>query len=149
DRPLAQRDADRARQLVAVERHSTAVRLHHGQLAQLGALDRGEALAAIGAEAAPADRAAVLGRTAVLHLRVLVATERTAHRRATVCDTSGSGRTTPAPVRRRPPRRLRWRRRWTRPAPPALRRSSARSRGIRRRRTRASWPPANRAGCRR
>src|SRR5690348_1163212 len=79
DRALVQRDTDRARQLVAVERHAAVVGLHHRELAQLGALDGGEALAAVAAEAAPADRAAVLARTAVLHLRVFLSTERAAH----------------------------------------------------------------------
>src|SRR6185437_2366115 len=79
DRPLAQRDADRAGELVAVERHPPLVGLHHGQLAQLDPLDCGEALAAGAAEAAAADRGTVLGRTAVLHLRVVMAAERAAH----------------------------------------------------------------------
>src|ERR1700761_3962981 len=35
DRPLAQRDADRARQLVAIEWHPAMIGLHHGQFAQL------------------------------------------------------------------------------------------------------------------
>src|SRR5271165_6183701 len=79
DRPLAQRDTDRARELVAVERHPPSVRLHHGQFAKLYPLDRGEALAAIAAGAAATDRRVVLGRTAVLDLGIVVATERAAH----------------------------------------------------------------------
>src|SRR5215475_2499148 len=43
DRTLAQRDLHRAQELVAVERHTPAVALDHGQLAQLHALKRGEA----------------------------------------------------------------------------------------------------------
>ena len=72
-------DADRARQLVAIERHPPAVGLDHGQFAQLHALDGGEALAAIAAEAPPADRAVVLGGAAVLHLGIVEAAERAAH----------------------------------------------------------------------
>ena len=48
DRPLAQRERDRARELVAVERHALAVLLHHGELAQLHPLEGGEARAAGG-----------------------------------------------------------------------------------------------------
>ena len=54
-------------------------RLHDHQLAQLNALEGGEAAAAIRAMAAPPDGRAVLGGTAVLHLGFLFAAERTAH----------------------------------------------------------------------
>jgi len=48
-------------------------------VAELNALEGGEAVAAGRARAAPADRGAILGRAAVLHLGVFVAAERTAH----------------------------------------------------------------------
>ena len=79
DRPFAQCYADRAGELIAVERNAPAVGLHHGKFTQLGAFDGGEALAAIGAEAAAPDCAAVLRGARVLHLRVLVAAEWAAH----------------------------------------------------------------------
>ena len=66
-------------EFVAIERHPPTVGLHHGQFAQLHALDGGEALAAIAAEAPPADRAVILGGTAVLHLGVVETAERAAH----------------------------------------------------------------------
>ena len=56
DGALAQRDFDRAQQLVAVERRAPAVLLDHHQLAQLHALEGGEAAAAIGTDAPPPDR---------------------------------------------------------------------------------------------
>ena len=104
--------------------------LHHGQLAQLHALDGGEALAAIAAEAAAADRAVVLGRAAVLHLGVVVAAERAAHGGSALRGRSGSARTAPARGRRPPARPRRWCRRWSGRARPAPRRSSGRPRGI-------------------
>jgi hypothetical protein len=57
-------------QLVAVERRAAAVLLHHRQFAQLHALEGGEAAAAIGTNAAAADRRGILGRPRVLHLRI-------------------------------------------------------------------------------
>ncbi len=45
DRPLARGDRDRADQLVAIERLALVLDLTHGQLAQLDALERGEARA--------------------------------------------------------------------------------------------------------
>ena len=79
DRPLAQRDLDRAHQLVAIERHAPARSLDDLQLAQLHALESGETAAAIRAIAAPPDGRAVLGGTAVLHLGFALAAIGTAH----------------------------------------------------------------------
>src|SRR4051794_13550993 len=62
DRPLAQGDMDRAREFVALERLALPVLLDHRQLAQLDALEGGEARRAIRAEAAPTDRRAIVGR---------------------------------------------------------------------------------------
>src|SRR5437764_790806 len=53
DRAFAQRDLDRAHQLVAIKRHPTAVALDHGELTQLHALEGGEAEIAGDADAAP------------------------------------------------------------------------------------------------
>src|SRR5258707_4602125 len=78
-RPLADRDVDRARELVAVEGLALSVLLDHGELAQLHALEGGEARRAIGTEAPASDRRAVLGRARILHLGILAAAERTAH----------------------------------------------------------------------
>ena len=55
DRTFAQRDLHRAHQLVAIERHASAVALDHDQFAQLHALERGEAEIAGQANAAAAD----------------------------------------------------------------------------------------------
>ena len=79
DRALAQRDLHRAHQLVAVERHAAAVALDHDELAQLHALEGGEAEIAGQADAPPADRGRVLGRPRVLHLGVEARAVRTAH----------------------------------------------------------------------
>src|SRR5882672_6636237 len=79
DRPLAAGDRDRAGELVAVELHALAVLLHHGELAQLHALERGEARSARRAIAPPADRRIVVSRSRVLNLCVLVTAEWTAH----------------------------------------------------------------------
>ena len=57
DGALAQRGIDRAGELVAIERHLAADLLDHGQLAQLHALEGGEAAAAGVADAAAADGA--------------------------------------------------------------------------------------------
>src|SRR6202007_2720213 len=80
-RTFIERDADGTSQLVAVEWYAAVVGFHHCEFAQLGPLDRGEALATMGTEAPAPDRAAVLTGTAVLHLGVLVAAEWAAHRR--------------------------------------------------------------------
>src|SRR6266513_347957 len=79
DRPLAQRDIDRARQLVALERLPLSVLLDDRQLAQLHPLKGREARGAIRAEAAATDRAAILSRARILDLGVVGAAERTAH----------------------------------------------------------------------
>src|SRR3979409_749603 len=81
DIALAQRDLDRARELVAVERDAPAVALDHPDLAELHALTGGEAEAASKAQAAPADRGRILGRTRVLHLGIETIAARTAHAR--------------------------------------------------------------------
>src|SRR5689334_2683208 len=62
DRPLAQGNVDRARELVAVEGLALTVLLEHRELAQLHALEGGEARGAIRAEPTPPDRRAILGR---------------------------------------------------------------------------------------
>src|SRR3546814_12400036 len=72
---------DRPRQLVAVEGHPLAGLLHHRQLAQLHALEGREPGATGRTEPAAADRGVVLGRARVLHLGIVVAAERAAHRR--------------------------------------------------------------------
>src|SRR3979411_2838915 len=93
DIALAQRDLDRARELVAAERAAAAaaLALEHHELAQLHALEGGEAEAASKAQAAPADRGRILGRTRVLHLGIETIAARTAHarlpRRFTLCGT--------------------------------------------------------------
>ena len=79
DIALAQRDLDRAHQLVAVERHAAAVALDHREFAQLHALEGGEAEIAGQADAAAADRGGILGRPRVLHLGIEAAAARTAH----------------------------------------------------------------------
>ncbi len=76
---LRQAMADRALELVAVERLALAVLLDDGEVAQLDALEGRETRAA-GLALAPApDRRAVLGRAAVLHLAVFMGAERAAH----------------------------------------------------------------------
>src|SRR5205814_10372304 len=79
DRPLAQRDINRAGQLVAVERFALRVLLDYGELAQLDPLEGREAGAATDAEAPAPDRAAILGRPRILHLGIIGAAKRTAH----------------------------------------------------------------------
>src|SRR6185437_5368449 len=79
DRPLAQRDIDRARQLVAVEGLALAALLDDRQLAQLHPLEGREAGGAVRAEAAPADRGAIVGRPRILHLGIVEPAKRTAH----------------------------------------------------------------------
>src|SRR5690606_33970265 len=79
DIALADRDLHRAQQLVAVERHLAAGALDDDEVAKLHPLEGGEATAAIGADAAAADRRPVLGGARILDLRVFGLTERTAH----------------------------------------------------------------------
>src|SRR5262249_25032762 len=79
DRAFGKRDLHRAHQLVAVERHARAGAVNDGELAQLLALESGEAAAAIGTIAAAANGGPVLTRTAVLHLRFFIVAKRTAH----------------------------------------------------------------------
>ena len=81
DRALAQRMRDRAFQLVALEGLAAVVLLDDDQLAQLHALEGGEAAAAGRAMAAAADGRIVLAGTAVLHLAVVMSAERAAHGR--------------------------------------------------------------------
>ena len=104
DVALAQRDLDRALQLVAIERRAAAVALDHRQFAQLHALEGGEAPAAIRADAAAADRGVVLGRPRILHLRVEAAAIGTAHgtgSSSAARDLSRSGTGASVPPRRR------------------------------------------------
>src|SRR5262245_42974166 len=79
DVALAQRDFERARKLVAVERHPSPVAFNHGELAQLHALEGGEAELARQADAAAADRGRILGRPRVFHLGIEAPALRTAH----------------------------------------------------------------------
>src|SRR5579863_9868358 len=69
-RALAQRDLQRAHQLVAVERHPAAVALDDGQFAKLHALEGGETEVAGDAYAPAPDHGGILRRTGVLHLRI-------------------------------------------------------------------------------
>src|SRR6202166_5337975 len=62
DRALAAGDLHRAQQLVAVERHAPAVALDDDELAQLHALERGEAKVAGEANATTTDRRGILRR---------------------------------------------------------------------------------------
>src|SRR3979411_480 len=91
DIALAQCDLDRARELVAVERDAPAGALDHHKLAARHPPQGGEAEAASEAQAAPADRGRILGRTRVLHLGIETIAARTAHarlpRRFTLCGT--------------------------------------------------------------
>src|SRR5262249_18608816 len=80
-RALAGGDLDRPGELLAVERLLFGTRfLDHHQLAQLHPLEGGKARTAIGAKAAPANRGIVLGRARILHLGIVMAAERAAHR---------------------------------------------------------------------
>src|SRR6185312_12441394 len=79
DRALAQRDIDRARQLVALEGLALPVLLDDRQFAQLHALERGKARRAIGTEPAPPDRRAIIGRPRILDLCIFATAERTPH----------------------------------------------------------------------
>src|SRR5262249_51464762 len=69
DRTLAQRDLDRAQQLVSVERHAAAVALDDHKLAQLHALECGKAEIAAQTHPAARDEGALLGRPRVFDLR--------------------------------------------------------------------------------
>src|SRR5262245_24266942 len=71
DPALARRDHDRALELLAVERDALALALEHGQLAQLDALEGGEARAAGVALAPPANRPGLLDRPRVLDLIII------------------------------------------------------------------------------
>jgi len=79
DVALAAGEGDGAGDLLAVERFARLVRLNHRDLAQLDPLEGGEPRAAAFALAAAADRRAVFGGTAVLHLRIVMGAERAAH----------------------------------------------------------------------
>src|SRR5215468_298580 len=81
DRTLAQRDLDRAQQLVSVERHAAAVALDDHKLAQLHALECGKAEIAAQTHAAAANDGGILGRPRVLDLGIEAAAIRTAHGR--------------------------------------------------------------------
>src|SRR5688500_17500315 len=70
DVALAQRDFDRTRELVAVERQASAVTLDHGQFAQLHAFEGREAEIAGQAHSPPPDRRRILRRPRILHLGV-------------------------------------------------------------------------------
>src|ERR1700754_3945686 len=70
DRAFAQTDLQRAHQLVAVERHPSAIALDDGEFTQLHPFEGGEAKIAGDAHATPADYGRVLGRTRILHLRI-------------------------------------------------------------------------------
>src|SRR5690606_18847572 len=108
-RALAEGDAERALELVPVERGATAVALEDDQFAQLDPLEGGETPAALRTGPAAADGGAVVGRAAVLHLGVRISAEGAFHRR--VIRRSGSGasaralRRRPVSRRRRRPRR--------------------------------------------
>ena len=65
-----ERDLHRTQKLVAVERHTPAVALDHDQLAQLHALEGGEAEIAGETNAPPPDRRRVFGRPRILDLGV-------------------------------------------------------------------------------
>ncbi len=80
DRPLATGEGDGLLDLVAVEGLPLAAALDDHDLAQLDALERGEARAAAFALAPPADRGVVFRWAGVFYLRVIVGTKRTAHR---------------------------------------------------------------------
>ena len=73
DGALAQRDLHRAHQLVAIERHALAGALDDGELAQLHALEGGEAAAAIRADAPAPNSRVVIGGSRILDLGVEIA----------------------------------------------------------------------------
>ena len=82
DRPLAERHLDRAPELVAVERDAAAGALEHGELAQLHALEGGEAFAAFSAITASPDRGVIFRGPRVLDLCVDFAAMGTPHSKA-------------------------------------------------------------------
>src|ERR1700712_1019861 len=92
DRALAQADLYRAHQLVAVERHPAAVALDHRQLAQLHALEGGEAEIAGDADPPPPDHGGFLGWTRGLHLRIEAVAAGASHPAKILTDRSESGR---------------------------------------------------------
>src|SRR5262249_57982444 len=79
DRPFTQRDLHRTQELVAIERHAPPIALDHNQLAQLHALECGEAEIAAQANAAAANDRRILGRPRILDLGIEARTARTAH----------------------------------------------------------------------
>src|ERR1700761_8923638 len=79
DRALAAGDLHRSQKLVAIERHAPAVALDHGELAQLHALEGGEAEIAGEADAAAADDRRILRRPRILDLGIEASAARTAH----------------------------------------------------------------------
>src|SRR5882757_1482975 len=81
DRPLAQRYLQRAHQLVAVERHTAAVALDHGQFAQLHPLEGREAEIAGDTDPPPPDHGGILGGARILDLRIETVAAGTAHPR--------------------------------------------------------------------
>src|SRR6185312_12417673 len=70
---------DRALQLLALERFAPAALLHHDELAQLHALEGGEAPAAGRAMAAAANGRVVLAWPAILHLAVFMSAKGATH----------------------------------------------------------------------
>ena len=94
DAALAGGDADRAGELVTVERHAAPVLLDHQQVAQLHALEGGEAGAAGGALPPPPDRPAVVHGPRILDLGIFRSAERAAHprlRRPSCAPAEGAG----------------------------------------------------------
>src|SRR5690606_16210225 len=79
DVALAKRDIEGTRQLVAVEGYITAGFLHDHEITKLDALERGEASAAIGADAPPANGRAIFRGPGILHLRIFGLAIGTAH----------------------------------------------------------------------
>src|SRR6185437_7400905 len=79
DGALAQRDLHRAQQLVTVEGRAPPVALDDGELAQLHALEGGEAEITGETDAAAAYHRRILGRPRVLHLRIEATATRATH----------------------------------------------------------------------
>src|SRR5258706_567235 len=79
DRTLAQRDLQRAQQLIPIEWHATAVALDDDQLAQLHPFERGEAEIARKSHPTAADDGGILGRPRILDLRIEAAAVWTPH----------------------------------------------------------------------
>src|SRR5215471_14513659 len=78
-RSFAQRDLHRSHQLVAIEWHAPSVALDDDELAQLHALEGGEAEIAGEAHPPAADGGGILGRTRILDLGIEAPAIRTAH----------------------------------------------------------------------